>query len=275
LRSGKGYVWVFTTSEEVVYIFRPTREGNFLQDLLRDFHGVLVTDFYGAYDSLSCPQQKCLLHLMRDMNQELLNNPYDEELQSITSDFGALSRRIVGTIDEHGLKRQHLMKHEGQVGMFLASVEKRSYRSEAAEALRARLLKNRDKLFTFVRYDGVPWNNNTPENAIRRFAYYRDGNPGRFKEAGLKEYLVLLSLCQTCHYKGVSFLRFLLSRERDIDAFCRHRSRKPRPRAIEIYPMGVVRPDFGRPVSRTALSGKAEDDLGRQGEQLHKPEKVP
>jgi predicted RecB family nuclease len=70
LRIGKGYVWVFTNLEEVVYMYRPTREGDFLRELLKDFHGVLVSDFYAAYDSIECPQQKCLIHLMRDMNQE-------------------------------------------------------------------------------------------------------------------------------------------------------------------------------------------------------------
>ena len=32
------------------------------------------------------------------------------------------------------------------------------------------------------------------------------------RETGLRDYLVLLSICQTCRYKGVSFLHFLLSR---------------------------------------------------------------
>ena len=105
LQTGKGYVWVFTNLEEVVFMYRPTREGDFLRELLKDFHGVLVSDFYAAYDSIECPQQKCLIHLMRDMNQELLNNPYDDELQSITRPFGALLRSVVETVDEHGLKR--------------------------------------------------------------------------------------------------------------------------------------------------------------------------
>jgi hypothetical protein len=69
LRTGKAYVWVFATAEEVVYMLRPTREGNFLVELLKDFHGVLVSDFYAAYDAIGCPQQKCLIHLMWDMNQ--------------------------------------------------------------------------------------------------------------------------------------------------------------------------------------------------------------
>src|SRR5262249_36659365 len=94
LRSGKRYVWAFATAEEVVFMYRPTREGAFLQDLLKDFRGVLVSDFYAAYDSLPCPQQKCLIHLMRDMNQDLLNNPFDVELQSLTGAFGQVLRAI-------------------------------------------------------------------------------------------------------------------------------------------------------------------------------------
>src|SRR5260370_23958291 len=79
LRKGKGYVWVLTNLEEVVSIYRPTRAGDFLKDLLKDFKGVLVSDFYAAYDAIDCPQQKCLIHLMRDMNQKLLDAPFDEE----------------------------------------------------------------------------------------------------------------------------------------------------------------------------------------------------
>ncbi len=130
LRNEKGYVWVFTTSEDVVYIYRATREGDFLHDMLKDFHGVLVTDFYAAYDSLDCPQQKCLLHLMRDMNQELLNNPFDEEFQSITKPFGELLRDIIATVDEHGLKRKHLIKHERRVSQLFASLDLKQANAE-------------------------------------------------------------------------------------------------------------------------------------------------
>jgi predicted RecB family nuclease len=245
LRTGTGYVWVFTTSEEVVYMYRPTREGDFLHDLLKDFHGVVVSDFYAAYDSLECSQQKCLIHLMRDMNQLLLDNPFDEELQSITGPFGTLLREIVETIDQHGLESRYLGRHERDVTKFFQALATKTYRSEAAEALLARLVKYQDKLFTFIKHDGVSWNNNNAENAIRRFGYYREDTAGCLKEAGLKDYLVLLSICHTCHYKGLSFLKFLLSRERDIDAFCQRPRRRRRLPSIEIYPKGVVRPDFG------------------------------
>jgi hypothetical protein len=245
LRTGVGYVWVFTTAEEVIYAYRPTREGEFLLDLLKDFKGVLVTDYYTAYDALPCPQQKCLIHLMRDMNQELLNNPFDQELQSITGPFGTLLRDMVRTIDRHGLRHRHLERHQPQVDEFFRVLGAGSFRSEAAEALQARLIRYQGKLFTFLAYDGVPWNNNNAENAIRRFAYYRDETPGRLKEAGLKDYLTLLSLCHTCYYRGVSFLRFLRSRAGDVDAYCQAGKRRlPRPGLVELYPKGILRPDF-------------------------------
>src|SRR4029453_1033458 len=77
IRGRKAYVWVFTNLSEVAYWYTKSREGSFLQEMLKDFKGVLVSDFYGAYDSLNCPQQKCLVHLIRDLNDEVLAHPYD------------------------------------------------------------------------------------------------------------------------------------------------------------------------------------------------------
>ena len=65
VRGFNGYVWALTSMEEVAYFFTSTREGNTIQELLKTFSGVLVSDFYVAYDAIDCPQQKCLIHFMR------------------------------------------------------------------------------------------------------------------------------------------------------------------------------------------------------------------
>jgi predicted RecB family nuclease len=262
LRTGKGYVWVFTNLEEVVYMYRPTREGDFLKELLKDFRGVLVSDFYTAYDSIECPQQKCLIHLMRDMNQDLLNNPFDEDLKAITLPFGTLLRGAIATIDEHGLKRRHLAKHVVEVKAFFCTLAGQAFQSEAAESLRNRLLKYKGKLFTFTEHDDIPWNNNNAEFAIKRFAYYRENTVGAMNEGGLTDYLVLLSICETCRYKGVSFFRFLLSGLRDIDAFCRRRSLRQRFPAIQLYPEGFRPPHLRGGKYRE----KGAKDLNHEGD---------
>jgi Transposase IS66 family len=238
LQKSKGYVWALTNMEDVVYIYRPSREAGFLQELLSDFQGVLVSDFFTGYDSLPCAQQKCLVHLIRDFNSDLMSNPYDEELKGLAGDFGRLLRPIVVTIDRHGLKKRHLHKHKAEVSRFFRVVESRVYSSESAAGYQKRLLKNEGKLFTFLDHDGVPWNNNNAEHAIKAFAYYRRVSDGKMSERGLADYLALLSVYQTCTYRGVSLLKFFLSREDDVAAYCqRGREKKALPR-LEVYPKG-------------------------------------
>jgi hypothetical protein len=180
---------------------------------------VLVSDFYAGYNAIPCPQQKCLVHLIRDLNGDLLANVHDEELKGLARGFGVLLQGIVDTIDRHGLRRPYLEPHRASVERFYREACERPYQSRAAEQYRKRFLKFRDKLFTFLDHDGVPWNNNNAEHAVKHFVKYRMISNGRVTSKGLEPYLVLLSIHQTCAYKGVSFLKFLLSGETDVDAF--------------------------------------------------------
>jgi predicted RecB family nuclease len=216
LMKSVGYVWVFTNTKIVAYMFRPTREGDFLRDYLNGFRGVLVSDFYGAYDSLNCMQQKCLIHLIRDMNDDLLNAPFDFEFRALVKSFGELLRKIVATIDAKGLKKRFLIKHERCIEDFFETILSNKYSSEHATKYQKRLRKNRDKMFTFIYHDGISWNNNSAEHAIKHFAAYRHGRNGVFTEKGLTAHLLLLSIYQTCEYKGLNFLEFLLSKRKSI-----------------------------------------------------------
>jgi predicted RecB family nuclease len=222
-RSTNGYVWAFANMGAVYYVYNPTREGNVVLDTLKGFKGVLVSDFYSAYDALDCPQQKCLIHLARDFNDDLLKNPFDEELKQLASCFAALLQQIVQTIDRFGLKRLHLNKHNKDVQVFYAALSSAEYKSETAQYYQKRILKYKEKLFVFLNYDGVPWNNNTAENAVKLIAARRKIMGTAFTEDGIKDYLVLLSILQTLRYHRASFWDFLLSGETDVDAFLRNR----------------------------------------------------
>src|SRR5258705_12691922 len=104
--------------EEVVYFYTATREGGTIQSMLKKFPGILVTDFYAAYDAIECRQQKCLIHLIRDLNDELLEQPYDDGLKGLVGDFAGLIRPIVETVDRRGLKCRFLGKHKRSVDRF-------------------------------------------------------------------------------------------------------------------------------------------------------------
>jgi hypothetical protein len=237
--SKKGYVWVIASMDKVYFFYKPSREGSFLQEMLDPFSGVLVSDFYTAYDSLNCEQQKCLVHFVRDIDDDLLKNPLDTELKSIAQEFGTLLRTIVDTVDRYGLTRRHLVKHKPAVLRFLSSVTSKSFSSEVACAYKKRFQKSGAKMFTFLDHDGVPWNNTNAEHAIKRFAKFRTHAGGRFTERSLQEYLVLASVFETCAFNNVNVLKFLLSGETTLDGLMKMAGRK----SLSVAPTTAVKGD--------------------------------
>jgi hypothetical protein len=206
-------VWVISSATEVCYTFRDTREGSFLQELLGAFEGVLVSDFFTAYDSLNCPQQKCLIHLMRDINDDLRKDPYNQEMRSIAEPFGRLLKEIVLAIDRFALRRRHLHKYVKPAEKLCSAIAERQFTSAAGAKYQSRFEKYREKLFTFLKYDDVPWNNNNAEHAVHYFAKLRRFSDGTFTRESLQQLLVLLSVIQTSEYRRINPLRFLLSGE--------------------------------------------------------------
>ena len=224
LKGGQdGYVWVVTNMEDVYFFFSRTRESDRVKDLLDGFNGVLVSDFYVGYDAIPCPQQKCLIHLMRDLNDDLLRQPFDEELQELVLRFAGLLRPIIETIDRRGLKKSALKQHLPEVQALHDWLGRTEFCSNICVQYKRRFEKNRDRLFTFLEHDDVPWNNNNAEHAIKAFAKLRNVIEGYIGGAAIVKYLVLLSVCVTCKYKGVSVLEFLRSGTEDIDDYIRRK----------------------------------------------------
>jgi hypothetical protein len=215
------YVWVFTNMHTVFYLFRENRESDFLKILLNDFKGILISDFYPGYDSLSCLQQKCLIHLIRDLNNDLFTNQFNEEYKSLVKGFSDLMIGIVNTIDRKGLLKRNLNKHKKDVDIFYKQMIYKDAETELAIKWQKRFRKNEGKLFTFLDHDGCPWNNNNAEHAIIPFAKYRTYRDAIFTQRSIKDYLTLLSIQQTCKYRGVKLLNFLRSRIKSIEDFCK------------------------------------------------------
>lgn len=218
------YVWVFTDGQHVIFRMTETRESGIVHEVLAGYKGVLVSDFYPGYDGFPCRQQKCLVHLIRDINDDLWKAPFDKELEAFAVEVQSLLATILTAVDRFGLKAWHLRKFEKNVERFYdKNITEREYRSEAAETYRKRFHRFRNSLFTFLTLDGIPWENNMAERAIRQLAVQRKISGTFFKRVA-SQYLLLLAISQTCRFQGKSFLKFLLSKKTDVDLFRRTRS---------------------------------------------------
>jgi hypothetical protein len=168
---------------------------------------------------------------------------------------------MVETVDRHGLKRHYLRKHHLHVKRFYRQLGKNQCKGEPATKCKHRFEKNRDKLFTFLDYDGVPWNNNNAEHAIKAFARLRRVIEGLSTPKGIEEYLILLSVCQTCKYTGVDFLDFLRSGEQDIHAFAESRRRRRHGRDRSVAVAGMCRAVSFRPIFQSLKVEHEPDDF--------------
>jgi hypothetical protein len=214
-----GYVWVFSGPEVVIYRFCRSRDATVLNEVLKGFGGVLVSDFYNVYDSVPWVQQKCLIHLVRDINDDLLKSPFDDELKEVAIRFTALMTPIIESIDRYGLTKHHLARFTVDVERYRKWAAGQQFTSGAAQGYQKRISKYGDRLFTFLSHDGVPWNNNLAENAVKLIASRRRFIGGLMSEDGIRDYLIFLSIYQTLRRKGGSFLRFLLSGKTDVFEF--------------------------------------------------------
>lgn len=183
---------------------------------MKDFNGVLISDFYTGYDSIECEQQKCLVHLIRDLNEDFMKHQLDEDFKQIISEFGNLLRNIIATVDKYGLKQFHLNKHKKEVERFYSKTILQNFESELAIAYQKRFIKYKDKLFLFLNHDGIPWNNNNAEHSIKPFAKWRKKISKSLSKKNIEHHLILLSILQTCKYQGVNFFEFLKSGKKSL-----------------------------------------------------------
>jgi len=123
---------------------------------------------------------------------------------------------VITTVDKYGLKQFHLNKHKKEVEKFYTGVILQDFESELAVVYQKRFIKYREKLFLFLNYDGIPWNNNNAEHSIKPFAKWRKKLTKSLNKQNIEDHLVLLSVLQTCKYQGVNFFEFLKSGKKSI-----------------------------------------------------------
>ena len=122
-------------------------------------------------------------------------------------------------VQRFGLRAFHLRKHKLRVDRFYRdTIDGDSSCQELTAKYKKRFERYRDSLFIFLEHDGVPWNNNAAERAIRHLAVQRKIS-GAFSMNGADHYLCLLAIAQTCRFQEKSFLGFLLSGLKDVDVY--------------------------------------------------------
>ncbi len=197
------WLWCFANGQVCFYMIDRSRGSPALAKFfLEAFDGVLITDFWAAYNAVNAAERQCcLVHLLRELEKVDLHNE-SAEWQA----FAKKLRRLIG--DGIRLRKredytpQRYASRIHRIDRRLMAMARAEYADADASRLGKRLLRHADQLFTFLDYPDVPFENNFAERMIRPAVILRKTSQSNRSEKGAAAQAVLMSIYRTLKLRG-------------------------------------------------------------------------
>lgn len=210
-----GYFWSMNTPKVHVLLYRHSRSAKVVEELLPqermiEDEAVLVTDFYAAYNEYLGFHQRCWVHLLRDIKELEEKYPEDESLKSWSDNVYAIYQEAKdypepGQNLPQGLKKAERINKTHYFEQKLLNFCQSYLKTSSPQAvLCARIAKYLPELFTFIRFKGVPSDNNNAERILRHTVIQRKISGGTRSERGSQTRSILTSLFDTWQLQGLN-----------------------------------------------------------------------
>ena len=205
------WLWSFSNENISVYVIEPSRAQKVVRDVLGDaYGGILVSDFYGGYNKISCRKQKCWTHLLRELHVLKEKHPDDREVQYFKIRLQRFFERA-NRLKENFLAGQdvdsQIKRLETNTLVFLT----KTYSHKKLNTLVKRMTKYYFELFTFIK-SAVPATNNPAEREIRPAVLMRKTSYCNRSEIGKQTQAILMSLIATSKKKNRNFMSYASDR---------------------------------------------------------------
>jgi transposase len=228
---GKAYwLWCFTrrTTNIAYYFISPSRASPVLKRVLgKFFAGILVCDFFGAYNQIGALlKQRCLLHLLRDLIRTSVFHRTPE-----WKGFAKTLRRLVKDAFRLATRRSQLpaevYPQRCQIlHQRLATLINQPYQDSHCLRLVKRLKRHQNELFTFLDHPEVPPDNNHAERMIRPAVIARKNSYCNRSPKGAQTQAILMSIFRTLHLQKQDVITTL---EWTLRTYCKTGSLPPLP----------------------------------------------
>jgi len=169
-----------------------------------DFAGVLVSDFYAAYDHYDGPHQRCWAHLLRAIHELTDTHPKDAALQIwATQVHGVYERACRAQVGPAAARLAAQRQAEADLlGLCQPYLEADTATVPQAVLCR-RIQKYLPELFTFVLDPALSSTNNAAERSVRPVVCQRKISGGTRSPEGTRTFCTLATLFGTWRARGL------------------------------------------------------------------------
>ena len=206
-----GYVWTFTTPAERYFLRRGRNKEVVDEALGESFSGVLVSDFYAAYNHYPGPKQRCWAHLLRDIHDLGSLYPKDQKLARWAADVHRLWELAKEFTHPKAKQRQAKQRRLAQDGFEQAMLARCQPFLEDSSAVQNKLCRRIEKhikeLFVFVAEAEAPSDNNAAERSLRHLVISRKISGGTRLQQGTETKMTLPSIFGTWRAQSLNPLQ--------------------------------------------------------------------
>ncbi|MBS3735063.1 MAG: IS66 family transposase [Phycisphaerae bacterium] len=196
------WLWCFANRLSCYYLLDPSRGSPALEKFFAEaFDGVLITDFWSAYNAFATERQCCLVHLLRELEKADEYNA-SAEWQAFAKKLRRLLRDGIRLRKRPDFSPRRYASRIERIDRRLVALAEASYADADATRLAKRLRKHTDALFTFLDYPDVPFDNNLAERMIRPAVILRKISQSNRSEKGAAVQAVLMSVYRTLKLRG-------------------------------------------------------------------------
>jgi hypothetical protein len=206
------WLWAFATRHQCYYLIDPHRGSSVVKAVLGSlFPGILITDFWGAYNALDAlAKQKCYFHLFTELKKvDKLTSTrpwrrFRKKLARLLKDAVRLGEARTA------MKPQCYARRKAQLHRRLDQFIATPWADPHAKRLIKRLRRHRHEMLTFLDHESVSPYNNHAEQQMRVAVHTRKVSQQNRSTQGAKTHAILLSHFRTADLQKLNPLDYVM-----------------------------------------------------------------
>jgi hypothetical protein len=200
------WLWAFCNDQLCYYTVDRSRGSPVILEFLGTFFkGVLICDFWGAYNKIcALAKQRCLFHLFSELvkvdksNHSAQWKAFRKKLSRILKDAIRLHERKVE------FSSQQYQRRKEAIHQRLSNLISVGYDDKDCHRLCKRFKRHQKELFTFLDYDEVSPYNNHAEQQMRKPVLTRRISQQNRSDKGALTQAVLMSIFRTAELQNLN-----------------------------------------------------------------------